>query len=93
MKRSLLVHEQRIIGRVMKEHDLKVSLDHHSPGRGSGRGRCRERVRKRATRVESYNFHELGHFQYQCPQEDTKANFTEAKEEMLLIASEDVKEE
>jgi hypothetical protein len=28
MKRSLLVHEQRIIGRVMTEHDLKVSLDH-----------------------------------------------------------------
>lgn len=50
-------------------------------------------MRKRATRVESYKFHELGHFQYQCPQEDTKANFTEAKEEMLLIASEDVKEE
>jgi len=87
------VHEQRIIGHVMKETCFESQ-----PGPPLTWGRKRPRKvyrtckRKRATRVQSYNYHELGHFQYQCPQEETKANFTEAKE-VLLIASVDVKED
>ncbi|TXG53599.1 hypothetical protein EZV62_018855 [Acer yangbiense] len=43
--------------------------------------------------VECYYCHDLGHFQYECPKKETKTNYVEASEEMLLMAYvEDVKE-
>ncbi|KAM2672176.1 hypothetical protein EV1_007905 [Malus domestica] len=53
--------------------------------RGRGRGRGRQNVDK--STIECYNCHELGHYQYECPQKDkeAKANYAEASEEMLLM--------
>lgn len=92
---NLLVHEQRIIGHVMEEKILKVSQENNSPTRGRGRGGYRGRGRGTwrqgsfdKSAIECYNCHELGHFQYECPNKghDNKANFTEAEEEMVIMS-------
>ncbi|GKE90248.1 retrovirus-related pol polyprotein from transposon TNT 1-94, partial [Tanacetum coccineum] len=53
---------------------------------GRGRGRGRQTFNKAV--VECYNCHKLGHFQYECPDWERKANYVEAEEEepLLLMA-------
>lgn len=68
---------------------LKVSQENNSPARGKGHGRGRGRHGSfDKSAIECYNCHELGHFQYECPNKrhDNTANFTEAKEEMVLMS-------
>jgi hypothetical protein len=40
------------------------------------------------TRVECYRCHKHGHYQYECPdkEKETKVNFSEIEEELLLMA-------
>lgn len=53
-------------------------------GRGRGRGAFFDKAS-----VECCHCHKLGHLQYQCPdkEKETKMNFAETKEEILLITS------
>jgi hypothetical protein len=42
--------------------------------------------------VECYYCHEFGHFQFDCPKRELRANFADASEEMLLMAyTDDIK--
>ncbi|CAL2276538.1 unnamed protein product [Prunus armeniaca] len=89
LQSSLLVHEQRISRHTVDEQALQIT--HGQPGgRGGGsfRGRGRGRGRFDKSTLECYNCHELGHFQWECPKRarDTKVNFAETGEEMLLMA-------
>jgi len=93
---SLLVHEQRLNGHVQEEQALKVTHEERpSQGRGRGvfrgsRGRGRGRGRSGTNRaiVECYKCHNLGHFQYECPEWEKNANYAELEEEeeLLLMA-------
>lgn len=66
---------------------------HAYRGRGRGRGRGRSAFNKSI--VECYHFHDLGHFQYECPKKDkeSRAHLAETSEEMLLMAYIDVQKE
>lgn len=93
---SLLVHEGRMQGPQEEEHVLKVSQDERpSRGRGrggfgfrGGRGRGRGRTPSNKALVECYKCHKLGHFQYECPDWEKRANYVELEEEdeLLLMA-------
>ncbi|KZV14234.1 hypothetical protein F511_44122 [Dorcoceras hygrometricum] len=68
---SLLVHEQRLQGHQVEEQVLKVTHD-DSFGRGrafsrGGRGRGRGRPPLNKAIIECFKCHQLGHFQYECP--------------------------
>ncbi|CAL2241824.1 unnamed protein product [Prunus armeniaca] len=95
LQSSMLVHEQRMTCHEMEEQALKVSQETYSPGRGRGRGSFRGCGRGRGRQVsfdkltvECYYCHELGNFQYECPQKEKeyKANVANTEEEMLLMA-------
>ncbi|TXG53855.1 hypothetical protein EZV62_019111 [Acer yangbiense] len=95
LQSSLLVHEQRMNCHIVEEQALKITYEDHSGGRGRGHGGFRGRGRQNFDKstVECYYCHDLRHFQYECPKKETKANYEEASEEMLLMAYvEDVKE-
>lgn len=92
---SLLVHEQRMCGSQEEEHVLKVSQDNRvTRGRGrvtfrGGRGRGRGRHPLNIEAIECFRCHKLGHFQYECPETDRRANYAELEEEeeeLLLMA-------
>lgn len=36
--------------------------------------------------IECYNCHKLGHFEWECPNKNTEANYADNQEEMLLMA-------
>ena len=96
LQSSLLVHEQRMNGHREDEQALKVTNDDRVGGRGGGRargafrGRGRGRGRQAFNKaiVECYKCHQLGHFQYECPQWEKEANYAELdeEEEMLLMS-------
>lgn len=92
LQSSLLVHEQRMKAHVVEKHALKVIFGESLGKRGRGhigiRGRERGGGRRHLDKstIECYSRHKLGHFQYECPKEfDTKANYVEGSEEMLLM--------
>jgi len=90
---SLLVHEQRMQGYQEEEHVLKVDdNDRSNRGRGrgmfrGGRGRGRGRQPTNKAVIECFKCHKLGHFQYECPDWEKKANYAELEEEELLLMS------
>ncbi|KAH7571345.1 hypothetical protein JRO89_XS04G0027100 [Xanthoceras sorbifolium] len=95
LQSSLQVHEQRMDCYEMEKQALKVSQESYTSGRGRDRGGFRGRGKGRSLQrsynkssVECYHCHELGHFQYECPQKEkeNKANVAETEEEMLLMA-------
>jgi len=103
LQSSLLVHEQRMLLVVDEEQVMQVVTDEKSRrgkgrGRGSFRGRCRGRQSFNKAEVEYSKCHKLGHFQYECPQWEKKANYAEVedkveqKDELLLMASSEFKE-
>ncbi|KAM1798885.1 hypothetical protein ACFX12_032910 [Malus domestica] len=92
LQSSLLMHKQRISRHTVEEQALQITHRLQQGGRSGGkssyRGKGRGRGRFYKYTLECYNCHELGHFQWECPKRarDTKANFVETSEEMLLMA-------
>ena len=91
LQSSLIVHEQKFQRRNGgQEQVLQVSIE-GGRGRGRvayrGRGRGRGRTTFNKATVECYQFHQLGHFRYECPQ-NKEANYAEVDEaeEMLLMS-------
>ncbi|KAG7544127.1 GAG-pre-integrase domain [Arabidopsis thaliana x Arabidopsis arenosa] len=96
LQSSLLVHEQKMkkTNKGVEDHVLNVSYGDRNGrgrGRGTGQGRGRGRSFNKAT-VECFKCHKLGHFQYECPNWNGRANFAETEGEehepdVLLMAS------
>ena len=77
---------------------LKVAQEDRS-GRGRGRGvfrggRGKGRGRQSLNKaiIEFFKCHKLGHFQYECPDREKKANYAklEEEEELLLMSYEEL---
>jgi hypothetical protein len=94
LQSSLLVYEQRISRHVNDEQALQITHGFQQGGRGGARGTYRGRGRGRGRFgfdkyiLECYYCHELGYFQWECPQRDNeqKVTYAETKDEMLLMA-------
>ena len=93
LKSSLVVHEQKFRKFCIngEEQVLKVEGRTKISNRERGTYRGRERRRGKLTfnkaTVECYRCHDLGHFQYECPNMNKELNYAELEEdEMLLIA-------
>jgi hypothetical protein len=71
-----------------EEHVLKITSDER-PVRGKGgrggRGRGRGRQSLNRATIECFKCHKLGHFQFECPDWEKKANYAELEEEELLL--------
>ena len=95
LQSSLLVHEQRMKSHGEEEQVLKISQeDRIGRGRGrcvfrGGRGRGRGRQPYNKVVIECFQCHWLGHYQFECPNWEQKANYAEfeEKEEELLLMS------
>ena len=94
LQSSLVIHEQKF-KRVMRyDSDQALKVEDQIGGRGRGRGSFRGRGRGRGRQtfnkatVECFKCHNLGHFQYECPQWNKEANYVEVDkdEELLLMA-------
>lgn len=94
---SLLVQEQRMQESQIEEQVLKVSSD-GQPGRGRGRssyrggqggrggqGKGRGRTFQDKATIECFKCHQLGHYQYECPGWEKKANYVQQGEEEELL--------
>lgn len=95
LQSTLVVHEQKFRRKAKEEEQvLKVAHEERNiRGRGRGmigssrgRGRWRQPVNK--AMIECFRCHKLGHFQYECPEWEKKANVIEfdEDEELLLMA-------
>lgn len=100
LQSSLLVHEQRMTSHREEEQVLKISHeDRYGRGRGrgmfrGGRGRGRGRQPYNKALIECFRCHQLGHYQYECPDWEQKANyaeFEEKEEEILLMSYVEIK--
>ncbi|XP_015583226.1 uncharacterized protein LOC107262362 [Ricinus communis] len=93
LQSSLLIHEQRMKGSNEEEQALKVTHEERYE-RGRGRGTMRSRGRGKGKQftsraaVECYRCYNLGHYQYECPNWEKRANYAKfnEEEEMLLMA-------
>lgn len=99
LQSSLLVHEQKFKHEGEEEQALKVTYEGGSGSRGRGRtsyrggrggGRFRQPYDK--AKVECYKCHTFGHYQYECPKWEKRANYVEfdESEELLLMACSEV---
>ncbi|KAI5414090.1 hypothetical protein KIW84_058291 [Lathyrus oleraceus] len=95
-EKNLLIHEQRMKGSNEEEQALKVTHEERyerSIGKGIIRDRGRGRGGQFASRVavECYMCHNLGHYQYESPTWEKRANYVEfnEEEEMLMMAQVD----
>jgi len=96
LQSSLFVHEQRMKSHGEEEQVLKTSQeDRTGRGRGrgvfrGGRGRGRGRQPYKKAVIECFWCHRLGHYQYECPDWEQKANYAEfeekGEEEVLLMS-------
>ncbi|KAI5383484.1 hypothetical protein KIW84_070748 [Lathyrus oleraceus] len=77
--------KQRMQGSQGEEQALRISYDDKPRrGRGSfrgGRGRGRGRSSMNKATVQFFKCHQLGHFQYECPDWEKNANYAEHVEE------------
>ena len=95
LQSSLLVHEQKFKREGEEEQTLKVTYEEGYSSRGhartsyrGGRGRFRPYYK---AKVECYKCHTLGHYQYECPKWERRANymdFDESKELLLMACGE-----
>lgn len=98
LQSSLLVHEQKFQKISDEEQVLKVAEAEFAGGRGAllrgftGRGRGRRRTPINKALIECFKCHKLGHFQYECPNQEKEANYAELneEEELLLMANVDL---
>lgn len=72
------------------EQALKVTIDDRSTGgkgRGSVRGTARGKGRQNFNKatIEYWKCQQLGHFQYECPKWEEKANYVEHEEEEEIL--------
>ena len=69
-------------------HEDKANRGRGRGGRGRGRGRGRQSFNKVV--IKCFKCHKLGHFQYECPDWEKKANYAELEkeddEELLLMS-------
>ncbi|XP_076909366.1 uncharacterized protein LOC143566591 [Bidens hawaiensis] len=88
LQSSLLVHEQKLSRKTPDDQVQKTELDSFG-GRGCGRernyfdrgrGRGRSRPEYDKTSVECYRCHQLGHFAYECTQDEKAVNYAEFDE-------------
>ncbi|CAJ2653193.1 unnamed protein product [Trifolium pratense] len=93
LQSSLIVHEQRMKGQLIKQEEQALKVTNGGRGRGRGRNsnsaRGRGRGRQSKENVECFHCHKLGHYQSNCPNWSENANYAELdefKEEMLLMA-------
>ena len=92
LQSSLVVHEQKFHKNRGEEQALKVSHEERFRSRGRGRtsfrrGRGGGRQFYNKAVIECFKCHQLGHYQYECPQWDKQVNYAELdeNEEMLLM--------
>ncbi|KAL8096471.1 hypothetical protein AgCh_037437 [Apium graveolens] len=97
LQSSLLVHEQKFRKSGGEEQALKITYEgrmretdrgrDRGISRGRGMGRGRGRIFNKAL-IECFNYHKLGHFQYECPSWEKTANYAEncEEDELLLMA-------
>lgn len=96
LQSSLIVHEQKFRRRINEEEQVFNVTQEERSGRGRGRstfGGYRGRGRGRPSpaykaAIECFKCHKRGHFQYECPDWERRANFAELEheDELLLMA-------
>lgn len=87
LQSSLAVHEQKFKRSTYEEEDQALNVRGRGRGSYRGKGRGRGRVFNKAL-IECYRCHNLGHYQYECPNQKQEAHYAEMEEEdeVLLMA-------